>query len=174
MRLKEKIGKGVLVVLLTLVGVGIGMVCMLGNHVTTVVAGEEDVAVTAEAGQAEYVPTEFRVINGIEYPVNENGLTYGAAGDSDGDGRDDTHPDLIAVRANNGKNGYVYWEDLESRTPEGLTLEEALATDWNRPFTVYAVDGVTIIGQFGDGEPAEGIVYGATVGDEIVSADIED
>lgn len=91
-----------------------------------------------------HVPTEFG--------ANANGDSYGITGDERGE------PTLIAAMATNGKEGYVYRQDLEDA--DGTTAmkgfkspEDALA--WQEAHAgevisipVYEADGKTIIGEF--------------------------
>lgn len=64
-----------------------------------------------------------------EYPVNENGLTYGSAANA---GDPDREPDLILVAATNGEEGYVYKEDLDAASGMTETPEEAVRLTENR------------------------------------------
>lgn len=93
---------------------------------------------------ATYVPTRLG--------VNAKGQTYGVSSSTQGD------PDLVAVSATNGQQGYVYREDLEdadgTNAAEKFTSPED-AMEWqerNRGVThvmpVYEPDGETQIGEF--------------------------
>jgi len=82
------------------------------------------------------------------YPVNENGMTYGAGVDED-----DPGPDLVAAIGTNGRCGFVRAADRDQKasTPaEALSQTEPEATD----VPLLAQDGVTEIGRFriGPGE----------------------
>jgi hypothetical protein len=86
-----------------------------------------------------------------DWAVNESAQTYGVINDRG-------TPDLIAVIATNGKQGYVHRADLEqadgtSAAREFKSPEEALA--WQkqnasgvRQIPVYQQDGTTLIGEF--------------------------
>lgn len=78
--------------------------------------------------------------DGVGYPVNENGQTYG----SSASGRASDDPDLVAVLGNHCKDGYVRSELLRG--------EESLADDANRnepdrwfEVDVTESDGVTVV-----------------------------
>lgn len=82
------------------------------------------------------------VINGVTFPVNESGDTYGSYVDAnipdhleDADNIVNYIPDLISVVASNGKEGYVKAEDFISMT---------------KNIDVYDVNGETVIGKFND------------------------
>lgn len=85
------------------------------------------------------------------YGVNERGLTYGSLADVGSSGsswveataadREESDfyksaPDLIKAEASNGEVGYVYKSDL------------LLDSNAKEPMTVYALDGVSAIGEF--------------------------
>ena len=72
---------------------------------------------------------ERSLVNG-KYPTNAAGKTYGPIGLIDG-----VKPDLIAVRATNGKSGYVLSEDRDKCMDGGGTC------------TVYDLEG-NVIGEF--------------------------
>lgn len=87
--------------------------------------------------------------------ANASGQTYGSlAGYSD-----EEAPDLVLVELPDGTEGYVYSADLfEAEGPIAASPEEALASQEERTegvaIAVYAVDGVTVVGEFvvgGDG-----------------------
>lgn len=81
-----------------------------------------------------------RVIHGVEFPVNEYGLTYGSIGDvSLASCHTDAeflsyYPDLIMALASNGAVGYVRSEELLDHTRG------------NASPPVYEKDGQTVIG----------------------------
>lgn len=92
-----------------------------------------------------------------EYPINENGQTYGP--DWMGDNYEEHAPDLIAAEGINGKNGYVKRADLEDDEGEYVkTPEDAIAymervsqrhgKNYYRVIPVFKEDGVTEIDQF--------------------------
>lgn len=89
--------------------------------------------------------------NHPDYPVNENGQTYGTTGDAN---YVEDYPDLIAVIGDSGKQGYIYREDFLGDVPS--SLEEAVeientirnGTYVPRSVKVYDADGVTVIDTF--------------------------
>ncbi|MDQ8739175.1 hypothetical protein [Paenibacillus sp. LHD-38] len=135
-----KIGKkSYIVVFAWLVFVtGIALYSELGvdypnNYGTTV--SENDYLVTA----SEDVP---------DYPVNEQGQTYGNGPFPPGPVQE---PDLIGAEGVDGTMGYVLRKDLVGEQPN--TPEEALAIQKSRPpgghdIPLYDVDGKTVIGVF--------------------------
>lgn len=79
------------------------------------------------------------------FGVNANGDTYGVMS-SDG-----SVPDLVAVIATNGSEGYAYWKELEGPIPsspaEALRWQEEHKGKATR-IPVYLSDGETVIGEF--------------------------
>lgn len=86
-----------------------------------------------------------------DFEVNENGETYGTAGDLI---YYEDEPDLIAVVGNNGIEGYVRKTELEADTPscpeEAVKMMEERKRNGNQPrvIDVYESDGVTVIDTF--------------------------
>lgn len=72
----------------------------------------------------------------VEYPVNENGETYGSANGSQ-------VPDLLAAPTDDGQIGYVRVNELELARNVAGSIESG-----ERIIEVYAADGVTVIGEF--------------------------
>lgn len=98
------------------------------------VAGGAGVVVAA--GVDETAPSPA-----VEFPINENGLTYGSGLDTD------VGLDLIEAYATNGELGYVRATDLN----QDLAADpaEALSQDVaGHRIPIYAVDGTTVIGEF--------------------------
>jgi hypothetical protein len=80
-----------------------------------------------------------------EYPINENGQTYGIPTPYN----NFPEPDLIPVIATNGACGYSYNEDLDYGFPKKdgtLPPDEELL--YGSYIPVYELDGTTVIGQF--------------------------
>jgi len=71
-----------------------------------------------------------------EFPVNENGETYGSAIGS-------SVPDLLAAPTDDGTLGYVRVSELELARNVAGSVESG-----ERVVDVYASDGTTVIGQF--------------------------
>lgn len=94
----------------------------------------------------EYSTEVVDLMMEAEYEVNINGMTYGSGMSEFTIGEE---PDLIAAIGVNGIEGYVKSDDL---TPNITSIEEALeqavANGDTSRIPLYAVDGVTIIGEF--------------------------
>ncbi|WP_457206241.1 hypothetical protein [Nocardioides sp. P5_C9_2] len=94
---------------------------------------------------ANYVRTETS-----DWGVNAKGETFGVQ-------RHGRSPDLIAVVADDGRQGYAYVKDLDGRWPEPPTSpEDALAQQEanegrSRSVPVYQSDGETVIGKYTSG-----------------------
>ena len=113
-----------------------------GQHSTEIRTSAPDVRYRLKATYVNQTATEWA--------VNENGQTYGVANEQGS-------PDLVAVIATTGKQGYAYPADLNVQ-PDFKSPEEALA--WQEAHQgetfsvpVYDADGKTVIGEFiiGDG-----------------------
>lgn len=86
-----------------------------------------------------------------KWPKNASGVTYGSSGKAVSL---EDEPDLVAIVATNGKEGYAYRSDLEE--PEPSSPAAAVARQNARvkagykppPVPVYEVDGITQIGVF--------------------------
>ncbi|MBD5082456.1 MAG: hypothetical protein HDT44_11940 [Ruminococcaceae bacterium] len=108
---------------------------------------------TADSKSDNYAAEETN--KKLVYSVNANGQTY-HDGAVDVPSMDDL-PDLIGVVATNGKEGYVYKEDMYDYMPscpeEAVKYMEVLK-EFNdqgiyfQIIPVYAVDGETVIGEF--------------------------
>lgn len=94
----------------------------------------------------------------IEYPINDNGQTYGSAALAR---NYDERPDLIAAIGCDGQEGYIYKTDLESGIPktpaEALAQQQqyeamAIASEGERvvvrSIPLYDADGKTVIGKY--------------------------
>ncbi|GAA1733916.1 hypothetical protein [Aeromicrobium alkaliterrae] len=88
----------------------------------------------------------------VDFPVNDRGQTYGSEDDASYDQR----PDLLAVVATNGAEGFVVRDDLDEATGANVANPDE-AVEWERTkeaglpdavLPVYASDGVTTIGEF--------------------------
>ncbi|EJL45347.1 hypothetical protein BAG01nite_47110 [Brevibacillus agri] len=93
-----------------------------------------------------------------EFPINEQGQTYGSALNVTSLGAE---PDLIKAYGVDGTLGYVRSEDLRGVKPknpsEAVALTKQLNAKGSRHIPLYDVDGKTVIGQFsiGDGKVTE-------------------
>ena len=94
------------------------------------VAGDANQETIQSDGRANMEAIRERSLVNGKYPTNAAGKTYGPIGLIDG-----VKPDLIAVRATNGKSGYVLSEDRDKCMNSGGTC------------TVYDLEG-NIIGEF--------------------------
>lgn len=86
-----------------------------------------------------------------DYPVNDRGQTYGVAAEVT-----EHDPDLIRAQASNGRVGYVLAADLEPPdfdSPEAAYawMEKQSRRGEQESVPVYAVDGVTVIGELFEG-----------------------
>lgn len=118
----------------------------VGRSVTTyslpLSPGQHSTTISAGPGQRWHLVAQYANATATAWGVNADGHTYGVANDRG-------IPDLIAVIATNGKQGYVYAEQLQNAQPEPTSPEQA-ATMRPTPtaIPVYKSDGHTIIGQF--------------------------
>jgi hypothetical protein len=108
--------------------------------------GQTTTQITAAPDTRWSLTSTYSTRTPTEWVVNANGDTYGVPKD---DGRT---PDLIAVWATNGQQGYAYDRDLNPQ-PMPTSPEDALAWQEAHPQTprivpVYTSDGVTVIGEF--------------------------
>jgi hypothetical protein len=118
----------------------------VGRSITTyslpVTPGQHSTLIQAGPGQRWHLIAQYANATTTAWGVNADGHTFGVA---NGHGI----PDLIAVTATNGKQGYVYAAQLQGAQPEPTSPEEA-ATMQPTPtaIPVYESDGHTVIGQF--------------------------
>lgn len=98
---------------------------------------------------------QCRSINGVDFPVNEAGQTYGSALDvnvpEDFSGTTEEmkafYPDLILAENAEGVEGYITLDDFFGEEPP--SPEAAAAGAYNSTLdgvTLYAQDGKTILG----------------------------
>ncbi|MBB4666822.1 hypothetical protein BKA24_001531 [Microbacterium marinum] len=111
-----------------------------------------EVTVTASSGERWRVTITF--LNAVRMPlgVNANGDSYGVGGGPEGE------PDLVAVVADNGHEGYVYAAELADA--DGTTAGQSFRTpadalEWQERqrgvrhvVPVYLEDGETKIGEY--------------------------
>jgi len=123
------------VLVLVMLALGLGLGVLIGNAGF----GTQQPAVAADQAPPDTV----------KYPLstNDRGQTYGSL-----IGREESpdHPDLVAAYGDNGKQGYVYYNDLVSPNPKNE--EEMLALNAKATQEVviplYLSDGVTQIGTY--------------------------
>lgn len=162
---QKRRGTAYLLVFLAFMALALGGLYMAFDQAAAPIADET-------AAQTSVVP-QMRVIGGVEYPVNENGQTYGSS-DSlhnmlDGLSSEQSNamtedeliallPDLVYVQAWDGTYGYVtasdYYDAVAGflKYADGKTPAEAVAglDAFNaRTWPMYAQDGVTVVGEFG-------------------------
>ncbi len=79
--------------------------------------------------------------------VNPHGQTYGVSGSAD-----QGEPDLVAVTATNGKDGYAYATDLQGgpmpTSPADALAQQEANQGRTHTIPVYESDGTTVIGEF--------------------------
>lgn len=104
--------------------------------------------VIASTGSLRYGSLENIAMQELsEYPVNENGQTYGSSGKV-------AEPDLVQAIGKSGKIGYVLFSELIGKLPnspgEALVLQEKRSAEKykKREIPVYESDGKTIIDYF--------------------------
>ena len=82
-----------------------------------------------------------------EYETNEDGLEYGSILSADSVGH---APALVSAIATNGEQGYVYEADMQAMMPKNSEEALGLMEDQGYKYiAVYALDGHTVIGEFG-------------------------
>lgn len=134
-----------------------GSVHVVGAPTLVCAAGEEGTWMGFTAGLATSLSVESdiawrldaRFVNSTTTPwgTNANGDTFGVINDFG-------EPDLIAVVAENGRDGFVYANDLaDANCSNVATPEEALQCQQTQGTTdqlvpVYLSDGETVVGQF--------------------------
>ncbi|WP_157873668.1 hypothetical protein [Kineococcus radiotolerans] len=105
--------------------------------------------ITAAPGTRWSLTSTYSTRTSTDWAANANGDTYGVVKD------DGSTPDLVAVWATNGQQGYAYNRDLNPQ-PMPTSPEQALAWQEAHPLAprtipVYTSDGVTVIGEFQTG-----------------------
>jgi hypothetical protein len=86
-----------------------------------------------------------------DWPVNAGGQTYGSSALAV---TPEDEPDLIKALATNGQTGYISRAEMQAidgsqvKTPEEALAWQAAHADETHVLPVYAVDGVTVIGEF--------------------------
>ncbi len=107
-------------------------------------AGQNSTTVTASPGERWQLTATYSRVVTSQWGVNASGQTYGVANQHG-------TPDLIAVQASNGHEGYVYADQLTSPAPKTPTQAAAENNAPPRTLTVYEADGETAIGVFRTG-----------------------
>jgi hypothetical protein len=116
------------------------------GYTMAVTPGQDSTTITATPGARWRVTATYSNVTTTAWGVNANGQTYGVMNQHG-------TPDLIAAQAANGRDGYVYANQLQG--PQPTTPSQAAADNQPaRAVTVYQADGKTPIGQFIVGEGA--------------------
>lgn len=102
--------------------------------------GQRTVTVTTNPDARWRLDAKYARVTTSDWAVNADGLTYGVQNENG-------TPDLVAVIATNGKDGYVYSRDLMGPTPTALVTAPP-STAPGEMIPVYASDGRTRIGEF--------------------------
>lgn len=149
--------------------VGFSAVAILGGNVFVEARGANKLN-NYSMTKSSYVKPNFL--------TNENGQTYGETYNV----MIEDYPDLIGVIATNGKEGYVYKDELDGyvpRSPEEAVEYMNVLKELNdqgiyfQIITVYEADGKTVIGEF-EKSIDIGLSFDQTVGaeelEEIISA----
>lgn len=114
----------------------------------------DELVIRAGAGTSWQIETTYVRVETTDWGVNANGDTYGVTNDHG-------TPELVAVVATNGREAYVYADDLDGVSNTAATSpEEALEqqeAQGGETVTIpaYESDGETVVGEFavqaGDG-----------------------
>jgi hypothetical protein len=125
--------------------VGVAVAIMIGS--IALASGFDSDRPQASAARPQAPPATLRPATSV-YPTNANGQTYGP----------NLHatpmveePDLMAVVATNGKDGYCLRTDLEGpvpKTPQEALSQQAAQAGKDQVIPVYESDGTTQIGVF--------------------------
>ena len=109
--------------------------------------GQDTTVITAAPGQRWRATAFYAATARTPYKTNADGQTYGTDGGAPG-GSEVHEPDLVAVIATNGQQGYVYATQLNGPTPTSPAQAVAQNNQQARIIPVYESDGKTQIGQF--------------------------
>lgn len=108
--------------------------------------GADGTSITAAPGERWRATVFYAATARTAYKTNADGQTYGTAGGAPGGPVNE--PDLVAVIASNGRQGYVYATQLNGPTPTSPAEAVAESNQAARIIPVYESDGKTKIGQF--------------------------
>lgn len=113
----------------------------------TLPSGQHAITITATPGARWKINASYSSAVATAWGVNARGETFGVENEKG-------TPDLIAVIATNGKQGYAYARDMAAVTGVGPTSPEDAASlsaaNAGKTMTVpvYESDGTTLLGQF--------------------------
>lgn len=115
------------------------------------VSGQSEFVMSAKPGVRWTLVTYFVRTETTPWGVNAKGETFGVENENG-------EPDLIRVVATNGRQGYLYADELDSATGGDVSNPKE-AKEWMEGWphepatlTVYESDGETVVGQFETGE----------------------
>ena len=114
------------------------MIAMIVGGVVVVAGGFAAAPAIGDLFTQSVAPSTAIVGEPVEFPVNENGETYGSP-------INDRVPDLIVTRAEGGKTGYVRVSELDLARNSSRSNPDPNAV-YN--IDVYEADGVTTVGTF--------------------------
>jgi hypothetical protein len=123
-----------------------------GSELTTVTlalaSGQQTASIVAGPGQRWQATAVYISATLSPWKTNANGQTYGTINQNG-------TPDLVAVDATNGQQGYVYATQLNPPGPTSpaQALAEQAANSNGEFIPVYESDGTTVIGRFEVAEP---------------------
>ncbi len=130
---------------------GSKLTCTVGDEGSTVTVAlplTTPVSVTTDPDSAWTASAAYVISTTHPWAVNANGQTYGVVTSAGS-------PDLVAVVATNGKEGYVRSNelaeaagDLDFRSPEAALEWQESVAGTTASLTVYLSDGTTEIGTF--------------------------
>lgn len=105
--------------------------------------GSYDTTISAAPGARWRLVATYSSVSTTAWGVNDRGQTYGIANEHG-------TPDLVAVYATNGRQGYVYADQLSDVAPMPTSPAQAIAENDHRQrvLPVYESDGATRIGTF--------------------------
>lgn len=110
-------------------------------------AGQHGITITATPGARWRISASYTSAVTTAWSVNARGETFGVENDHG-------TPDLIAVAATNGKQGYAYVRDMAAATggqptsPEQAAAQSAANVGKTFSVPVYESDGTTLVGTF--------------------------
>lgn len=138
------------------VGVALGVCGVQYYHLQTAQAASMTVAenqTLAEAARAQIhvVNPDKSLMQLSDFPVNENGETYGSAMYAELD----AVPDLVLARGDNGVEGYLravecafLLDPNPPKSPEEAIARQEAEQGKTFVYNVYALDGVTVVDTF--------------------------
>jgi hypothetical protein len=110
------------------------------TNILPLAPGQDSTTITAGAGERWHLTASYATATTSPWLVNASGQTYGTQNQNG-------TPDLVAVIATNGREGYAYANELDGPYP--TTPSQAIAeNNQAEALTVYESDGKTQIGEF--------------------------